>query len=118
MTSSSTYIFLHISCGECVGILLMIRLYVTKVTSGRLIAKETTYEEIKRLVKEELWHENEGFKMKFKDSYAEDILLNLVDDVVVAQLINYNNTIGHVCMCKYSTHYIFLEWVATLLVVI
>ena len=74
--------------------------YVGGFVSGRLIAKETTYEEIRRLVEEELWIKEEGFKMKYKVNYAEDILLDLVDDIGVAQLINYNNTNGRVYICK------------------
>ena len=74
--------------------------YVGGIVNGRLIAKETTYEEIRRLVEEELWNKEEGFKMKYKVNYAEDILLDLVDDIGVAQLINYNNTNGHVYICK------------------
>ena len=69
--------------------------YVNRIISRRWIAKETTYKQIKRLVAEEICHENEGFKMKFRVIYAEDILLDLMDDVGVAQLINYNNTNGH-----------------------
>ena len=81
--------------------------YVSRIISRRWIAKETTYKQIKRLVAEEICHENEVFKMKYKDSYVEDILLNLADDVGVTELINYNNTNSHMYICKYSTHYIF-----------
>ena len=83
-------IILHIPrWSECVDTVEGKTVYVGGTTSGRFISNEMKYEELRRLVAEDLWHEeDERFKMKFKVSFAEDIL------------IDYNNSNGHVYICR------------------
>ena len=75
MASSSTmrlFFIFHVG-GECMDTFEGETMYVGGITSGRLISKGMTSEELRRIVAKKLWLEVKGFKMRFKVNYGGNI---------------------------------------------
>ncbi|XP_028785849.1 uncharacterized protein LOC114741731 [Neltuma alba] len=75
-------------------------IYEGGIITGRLIREGMTYEELQCMVAHDVWPGTCEYKMKYTVSFDRDTFLDLVDDIGVGQLIEYNNSSGHVYVCE------------------
>ncbi|XP_028776827.1 uncharacterized protein LOC114733520 [Neltuma alba] len=75
-------------------------IYEGGIITGRLIREGMTYEELQCMVAHDVWPGTREYKMKYTVSFDRDTFLDLVDDIGVGQVIEYNNSSGHVYVCE------------------
>ncbi|XP_028801487.1 uncharacterized protein LOC114756719 [Neltuma alba] len=75
-------------------------IYEGGIITGRLIREGMTYEELQCMVAHDVWPGTCEYKMKYTVSFDRDTFLDLVDDIGVGQVIEYNNSSGHVYVCE------------------